>query len=337
MGGSTFPSSQRPSSSEQPTSTVFVSSSSGQSSTSDRIPPPTTTITTLFGVDTRPTTNRNPITTQSQNGRPKDSTPYPSSRPTNDYSNTQPTLPGRYPIEHRYPTDDRYPMKDRYPSSKYPEPNSYGHTYADKYGPRPYDESYPTTRPPSYGPPYGLLNDRDPSTFGSQPHDTFNFYQDLAPTYSYPMLYEQNYPSPNDKNGYPNYYAQNVPTVQSNYYRPTFSTPMYGSTTTITGQSDSPPTNGYVFSGNPYLPTTTGGTGAGQQHPTSITYNDRYNKTDPYGHATSDRPPYRPASGHSSYGGTGGHTQEGNYQVVTEEPIETYFNPGDYYPITNRK
>lgn len=139
------------------------------------------------------------------------------------------------------------------------------------------------------------------------------------------MLYEQNYPSPNDKDRFPNYYAQNVPTVQTNYHRPTYSTSMYGSTSTMgNGQSDlPPPTSGYVFSGNPYLPTT------GQQHSSTATgYHDRYNKTMPYGNGVADSP-YRPPT--SSYGGTGGHAQEGNYQV-TEEPIQTYFNPGDYYP-----
>lgn len=156
---------------------------------------------------------------------PDGDTQRPSYAGSGDTNNRYPSTPStRYPQENVYPSTERYPNKDRYPSSKYPTETTYGtpNTYPtdDKYGKptysvNPYEDSFPTSQPtypsesypsPSYGP--------------TTNQDRFNFYHDVYPTYSYPMLYENNYPLPNDKDRYPNTYAQNVPTILTNYYGP---------------------------------------------------------------------------------------------------------------------
>lgn len=312
-GSSTTFSSQRPSSSFPPSTTVYQPpTSSSTSMQTDRTPPPTITTTTMM--DTRPppppsssTTNRMP---------PPPSSSSSSSRPTNS---PPPPSTGRYPPENRYPSTERYPSsKDRYPTSKYPSSestyptgNSYG--TVDKYRPSTYDESYPTTRP--Y--PDAIISTNSPSPSGSS-QDKFNFYQDSGPsvTYSYPMLYETNYPMPNDMNRYPNVYAQNVPTLPSSYYRPSYGEPTPTAAMMSYGGIDGSyrPTT----SGNPYLPTT----GLSMGRPTAPTqfYDGRYNQTDRY----DTRPPMMSATGGSS-----------GYQP-SGEPIETYFNPDDYNPNSRK-
>lgn len=343
---STTFSSQRPSSNQPPT-TVYLPTMtfsqtppSSQSTPGGDRTPPTTILSTQIGVDTRPTTNRMPTSGQTMpttNGKIPDQNTYASRPPSDSTSN-------RYPAENRFPATERYPAKDRYPSSKYPDQKPYGNgnTYPTVDKMRPYDDNYPTTRPsmlpPSYG-SYGTLNDRDPSQFGQQ--DKFHFYQDLSPTYSYPMLYETNYPLPNDKDRVPNYYAQNVPTVPSSYYRPTYSsttqlgskpTMDYGQSTSNTYRPTTAMGGGSSFAGNPYLPTTN----VRPQTTTSVYFDisDRYNRTDRYGNGYgpsggSSTGSYRPTA-QSGYGGSG--NNQGAQYHVTEEPIETYFNPDDYNP-----
>lgn len=139
---------------------------------------------------------------------------------TNRYPSTPST---RYPPENVYPSTERYPNKDRYPTSKYPTESSYAtpNSYPtdDKYGKptygvHPHEDVYPTHQTTYPSEPYPSPN------YPTTNQDRLNFYHDIYPTYSYPMLYENNYPMPNDKDRFPNIYAQNVPTILTNYYGP---------------------------------------------------------------------------------------------------------------------
>uniref|UniRef100_A0A182JNP2 Apple domain-containing protein n=1 Tax=Anopheles christyi TaxID=43041 RepID=A0A182JNP2_9DIPT len=75
------------------------------------------------------------------------------------------------------------------------------------------DREGPTKYPPDYRPTYG--GGSGPSKPGNYP-------------YQFPMLYETHYPLPNDKNGYPEIYAQNVPTLDNNYLRPEYGGTSFG-------------------------------------------------------------------------------------------------------------
>lgn len=140
---------------------------------------------------------------------------------TNRYPSTPST---RYPPENVYPSTERYPNKDRYPPSKYPTestystPNSYPtddkYGKPTSYGVNPHEDTYPTHQTT-----YSSESYPSPS-YPTTNQDRFNFHHDIYPTYSYPMLYENNYPMPNDKDRFPNIYAQNVPTIVTNYYGP---------------------------------------------------------------------------------------------------------------------
>lgn len=135
-----------------------------------------------------------------------------------------PNFSTRYPSDHRYGTTERYPSTDL--ETRYPQ-NQYNTRYGSS-------ESSAST--------IHLINDREPVSTTDQLH----FYHELRPTYSYPMLYEKNYPLPNDKFIGFNTYAQNVPTVASDIYRPTSSsssaasvpaTSSYGATGSNNGNS----------------------------------------------------------------------------------------------------
>lgn len=178
------------------------------------------------------------------------------------------------------------------------------------------------------------------------------------------MLYENNYPLPNGNDRYPNTYAQNVPTILTNYYGPgenyyQHARPM---------PSNPPPPN--RNDGNFYLPdhsynpiptqidrdrpappmhynydrdrldyeqNRTMGYGDRDRVP-PIGYNDKPNqymdrdKTPTNGYGSTSNSLYKP----SSTQGYGNNKSEGNYHV-TKEPIETYFNPDDYLPKSMRK
>ncbi|XP_036332571.1 uncharacterized protein LOC118743917 [Rhagoletis pomonella] len=73
----------------------------------------------------------------------------------------------------------------------------------------------------TYGTTPGLYTDSVNPTLGATtPNgDRLYFSQDIYPLYKYPMLYEQNYPAPNDDVYIPGGYASNVPEV-NDHYRP---------------------------------------------------------------------------------------------------------------------
>ncbi len=288
-----------------------------------------------------------------------------------DTTNRYPTTPStRYPPENIYPSTERYPNKDRYPPSKYPidstyqTPNSY--PTDDKYGKptyavHPYEDNYPTSQPTYSSEPY-------PSpSYPTTNQDRFNFHHDIYPTYSYPMLYENNYPMPNDKDRFPNIYAQNVPTILTDYYGPGEN---YYQNSIPMMPSNRPPDRN---DGNFYLPDHSYNPiqSDRDRRPPPVHYgsNDRdrvgqeypdydRNRTNQMGYMDRDRPSQmgyndRPMNGHennkpnqymdrdkvpgnsqptSTQGyGNNYNKAEGNYHV-TKEPIETYFNPDDYLP-----
>lgn len=135
----------------------------------------------------------------------------------------------KYSTQNTFSTDDRYSSK----------PTSYGTSNA-----QPYDNNF-TTNGPTYSNTLatnqnGKYPSNDIHTYTSTSQDKFNFYHDIGPIYQYPMLYEHNYPQPNDnRDNYPNVYAQNVPTVDGNYYRPTSSSAAFptASTTNVAHSS----------------------------------------------------------------------------------------------------
>lgn len=250
--------------------TTLFSSTPGRPSSSSSITSPSPTIPTSTTTAMRPK--------QSTDNRRPDNHPY--AQDTN-YST-------RYPTEHRYGSTENHPPTDRYPQNK----------YSTQYG-----SSAPPL--PTNG-LYGHLNDRDKVSTTDQLH----FYQDLRPTYSYPMLYEKNYPLPNDKFiGY-NKYAQNVPTVASDFYRPVTSsvtaTQSYGSSVSTTNSdtaTDSYP-NRYggmtSITDNNYRPPSTANSFYDRDRPT------RYNHTGSVGYQPPTLATHfidRPTGGYSSSSG----------------------------------
>lgn len=301
----------------------------------------------------------------------QDGSQRPSYSGYGETTDQHPSTPSsRYPPENIYPSTERYPNKDRYPTSKYPTESTYGthNTYPvdDKYGKptyavHPHEDTYSTSLPTytseTYnGPSYPTTN-----------QDRFNFHHDLYPTYSYPMLYENNYPQPNDYGHFPNTYAQNIPTILTDYYGPGEN---YYQNVKPMPPNRPPDRNDDKFylpdhSYNP-IPTqpdydkpTQYGNDRDRIGQTQFEY--ERNRTNQMGNGDRDRiPPYgynnrpmnkpneymdrdKPLSGGydsmpnsiykpsstQSYGNND--NGEGNYHV-TKEPIETYFNPDDYLP-----
>lgn len=56
-----------------------------------------------------------------------------------------------------------------------------------------------------------------PSDWSTENNDKVVYSHDPNPLYQYPMLYEPNYPAPNDNVYYPGGYAQNSPTLEDRY------------------------------------------------------------------------------------------------------------------------
>ena len=125
------------------------------------------------------------------------------------------------------------------------------------------------------------------------------------------MLYEHNYPAPNDGDRYANGYAQNIPTVPGSYAQT-------GSTSALEptsgygqpGQTNRPIEDGYTrptMSGNGYS-----NAGISSRPPSPISTSptgyydrdDRYNKTNRYG-GMDNKPVNSPGQG-GGYGGSSG-------------------------------
>lgn len=163
--------------------------------------------------------------------------------PSNTYSQTpQYTVSstnGQYP-QNKYPDGDKYSTQNTFSTDdRYlGKPTSYSTSDS-----RPYDDSFSTNRPTYSNSVATTGNEKYPSngihTYTSTTQDKFNFYHDIGPIYQYPMLYEHNYPQPNDNRNYPNVYAQNVPTIDGNYYRPTSSSSGTYPTASTTNVADS--------------------------------------------------------------------------------------------------
>ncbi|XP_037050767.1 uncharacterized protein LOC119084803 [Bradysia coprophila] len=301
-----------------------------------------------------------PTGTQNQNG---------SERPI--YSGYGETTNQHYPPEDIYPSTERYPNKDRFPTSKYPTESTYGtpNTYPtnDKYGRptyavHPHEDTYSTSLPTHSSETYN-----SPS-YPTTNHDHFNFHHDIYPTYSYPMLYENNYPQPNDYGRFPNIYAQNIPTILTDYYGPGENYYQHIKPDPSNRPPDKNDDNFYLpdHSYNPiptqsnrdrpmhygndrdrngqthfeYEPNGTNPMGYGDRDRTPNGYSNRpMNKPNEYmdrdkpltgGYESMPNSLYKPSST-QNYGYGNNDKAEGNYHVA-KEPIETYFNPDDYLP-----
>ncbi|XP_058058365.1 uncharacterized protein LOC131209333 [Anopheles bellator] len=112
------------------------------------------------------------------------------------------------------------------------------------------DRENPTKYPMELRPPYGQSapGPGGPSKPGTYP-------------YQFPMLYETNYPLPNKQtnSGFPEIYAQNVPTLDNNYLRPEYGGTSFGRPLGPSG-STPPIENGY---GGVQRPSAGGSTGYG--------------------------------------------------------------------------
>lgn len=173
---------------------------------------------------------------------------------------------------------------------------------------------------------------------------------------------------PNDKDRYPNIYAQNVPTILTNYYGPGEQYYQHARPMTSSRPPDMNGGNFYLPDGN-YNPTPSqpdrdrppyygqtypdfdqnrtnqmGYHSGDRDRPNQMGYNgDRpmtgyeNNKPNQYmdrdkqgstGYGPTPNMLYKPSST-QGYGNN--NKAEGNYHVA-KEPIETYFNPDDYLP-----
>ncbi|KFB44901.1 hypothetical protein ZHAS_00012813 [Anopheles sinensis] len=168
------------------------------------------------------------------------------------------------------------------------------------------DRENPTKYPQDLRPQYGSAS--GPGTGGGGPVKPGNY------PYHFPMLYETNYPLPNNKNGYPEIYAQNVPTLDNNYLRPEYGGTSFGRPS---GPSGATPAigsgNGVSGYGGVQRPSSAGSTGYGSGPGGPI-----------------QRPP---PSGPSGYGGQVGRPTTGNgppsgYGVVRPGPAPPVIQSG---------
>ncbi|XP_053673472.1 uncharacterized protein LOC128723731 [Anopheles nili] len=176
-------------------------------------------------------------------------------------------------------------------------PSQPGATMPDREAPT----KYPTDFRPTYGAGGGA-----PAGGPSRPGGTY--------PYQFPMLYETHYPLPNDKNGYPEIYAQNVPTLDNNYLRPEYGGTSFGRPS---GPSGSTPPVGPPEYGGVHRP----GSGSGS----SSGYGGANNPTQ-----------HRPSSPSSSgYGGqavrpssSGTGSGPSGYGIVRPAPAPPIAQPG---------
>lgn len=347
----------------------FIVSESGYLSSAQPRPSSVSNSNSARPTVTTPQENTAASGSVSYNERP--STIPASSRPSSTSNSQRPA--NSYTSESQYPASAT-PTIDQYPQHKYPDGDKYSTMSGndDRYASKPttlhvgnahpYDDSFPTNRP-SYSNEAATSADQqhppnDIHTYSSTTKDKFNFYNDMGPIYQYPMLYEHNYPRPNDNRNYPNVYAQNVPTVNVNYYRPTlpaaptaptsvggsFGTyspsntygarpaeamPTYATAGTkpsnglsVNGQGmgyDNRPTNGKPGNANNYFYYETSG---GGDNDATVTSGDGKIGAGASGYSNNN----------GSYSdGKDRRPEENGYATNHMKPIETYFNPDDYY------
>lgn len=261
---------------------------------SDRLPPPTQQPT-----DDQTTLDGTPSTR-----------PY---RPTlsNERVNTSSTDGGYIPTMTNVP--------DRTPST-----SVYGNTNTDIYT-NEVRPQHPTT---IYSSTPMYVGDARPGTgypYPPQyPGDKYNYYQDIYPIYSFPMLYDGQSQHPGMSPFPTNGYASNVPSIGTpqstvNYYgggNPMTTTTM----TTMNGGRPSMMPHGSDTTGTtPYM-------GNGWSNA------DEINRRKPNGDKTT---PYGSGMGTTRY-------PEGNYYNESQPRstipyIRTYFNPDDYIPNAKRE
>ncbi|XP_061512208.1 uncharacterized protein LOC1279963 [Anopheles gambiae] len=153
------------------------------------------------------------------------------------------------------------------------------------------DREGATKYPPDYRPTYGG---------GSGPSKPANY------PYQFPMLYETHYPLPNDKNGYPEIYAQNVPTLDNNYLRPEYGGTSFGTRPSAPAGSTPPagPSGGSGYGGVVQRPSTGGGGAAGSNDYTNNGANNPSGYRPSNGYGNDGGQIHRPSSpGTSGYGG----------------------------------
>lgn len=320
---------------ERPTSTIMTSTMNDiHTNVPDRISTSQSTATSDMGTSSiMQTGGTNPPYAE----RP--STPINQDRYTpstggtmstgNEYTNT--VDGNRYPTTERLPTTDRYPgggssNTDRGSStmpygntntqggggtSTWTSMNTYGHgdISTNEISRPTYPPTYDNRQTPGYHYPYPPQYDHK-----------YNYYQDVYPTYSYPMLYEHTYPMPNSPG-----YAPNVPS--SSYGPPDYySNTQYSSTSGGTSPMDRPrePSPAYGVPTSQTIGSRPGSTGS--------TYMGN-------GYSNADeirKPTMTPQGGYnpSKY-------PEGKYNTSTTPKmvpyIRTYFNPDDYYPNSKRE
>lgn len=166
--------------------------------------------------------------------------------------------------------------------------------------------------------------------------DKYNYYQDIYPMYSFPMLYNGDGQHPG-MNAFPmNGYAANVPSIGTpqstvNYYGNSMPTT---TTTAMNGGRPRPP----------QIPHGTEPMGTTPYMGNGWSNADEINRRKPNGDRTTPSMPQPNEYGGSGGGGNGiGTTRypEGNYNPNDTRPrttipyIRTYFNPDDY--IASRK
>uniref|UniRef100_A0AAG5DRB9 Apple domain-containing protein n=1 Tax=Anopheles atroparvus TaxID=41427 RepID=A0AAG5DRB9_ANOAO len=195
-------------------------------------------------------------------------TPVGSTSPGTTYGQTEEALPETTaPAEEFYSTKDHSHSTQNGGSPYHPTSTAAGPQYSLTAGERlpptqpagtiP-DRENPTKYPLDLRPQYGSVS--GPGTGGGAggPSKPGNY------PYHYPMLYETNYPLPNNKNGYPEIYAQNVPTLDNNYLRPEYGGTSFGRPSGPSGATPSIGSgNGASGYGGAQRPSSSGSTGYG--------------------------------------------------------------------------
>lgn len=221
--------------------------------------------------------------TQEEEYTPKSPTYVPS---TDEYTSTAES--NRYPPRDRYPTGSSngmtgmsgmsgIPGTNFYTSNDQANPTQSMSTMGNDMGSNVYHnsdrtDSYMHDQRPTQG--SSMEPDCRPYCHRYPPNNQHN-YQQIYPMYNYPMLYEHNYPMPNDR--YPPPYENRVPTTVDSM-APGRPTSVYGSGTAA------------MFSGPNMRPTYQGG----------MPYNDRDSNLDRdrnrYGNSSTIGHPVRPTS-----------------------------------------
>ncbi|XP_065081067.1 uncharacterized protein LOC135703711 [Ochlerotatus camptorhynchus] len=154
---------------------------------------------------------------------------FPDARPTSEYPGTFSTSIGTTyggqstgeTVQETTAPDEEYYTTNEQPSSTltghYSPPTSTasGHqitTGGDRAPPNQPPSTMPAESPTKYP-----LDLRPQSYPGTSPARPVNY-----PNYQYPMLYETNYPMPNNNERLPDVYAQNIPSLDNNYLRPEY-------------------------------------------------------------------------------------------------------------------